>query len=198
MVFVSGAQWENLTEENTVHFRYPPDDLLPKLIDNYFIYMNPFLPILHRPSFERAIASRQHYADAGFGSVVMLVCGIGARWSEDMRVRGEGLWRHSAGWKYFDQVEKHRRSFIGPPRLYDLQIYAVWLSTTSTGFYLTVRPIVTAQLSAIFLQTSSSPQSSWTLAGIGLRMAQDVGAHRRKVYNVATSVESELWKRAFW
>ena len=94
-------------------------------MDNYFIYMNPFLPILHRPSFERAIASGHHYADVGFGSVVMLVCAIGSRWSDDVRVRGEGMWRHSAGWKYFDQIDAHRRSFLGPPRLYDLQIYAV-------------------------------------------------------------------------
>ena len=55
----------------------------------------------------------------------MLVCAIGSRWSDDMRVRGEGMWRHSAGWKYFDQIDAHRRSFLGPPRLYDLQIYAV-------------------------------------------------------------------------
>lgn len=36
------------------------------------------------------------------------------------------------------------------------------------------------------------------MAGIGVRLAQDVGAHRRKVYNAPLSVESELWKRAFW
>lgn len=29
-------------------------------------------------------------------------------------------------------------------------------------------------------------------------MAQDVGAHRRKVYSKAPTVEDELWKRAFW
>lgn len=36
------------------------------------------------------------------------------------------------------------------------------------------------------------------MVGIGIRLAQDVGAHRRKVYNTPVSVESELWKRAFW
>ena len=29
-------------------------------------------------------------------------------------------------------------------------------------------------------------------------MAQDVGAHRRKVYSTAPTVEEELWRRAFW
>ena len=33
---------------------------------------------------------------------------------------------------------------------------------------------------------------------MAIRVAQDVGAHRRKVYNPIPSVESELWKRAFW
>ncbi len=36
------------------------------------------------------------------------------------------------------------------------------------------------------------------MVGIGIRLAQDVGAHRKKVYNTPHSVETELWKRAFW
>lgn len=29
-------------------------------------------------------------------------------------------------------------------------------------------------------------------------MAQDVGAHRKKVYTATPTIEEELWKRAFW
>jgi hypothetical protein len=36
------------------------------------------------------------------------------------------------------------------------------------------------------------------MVGIGIRLAQDVGAHRRKIYNRKPTVEDELWKRAFW
>ena len=51
----------------------------------------------------------------------------------------------------------------------------------------------------MFLHGSSTPQSSWTIIGTGIRLAQDVGAHRRKVYNHnKRTVEDELWKRAFW
>ncbi|KAF9820301.1 hypothetical protein IEO21_01515 [Rhodonia placenta] len=39
---------------------------------------------------------------------------------------------------------------------------------------------------------------SWTLISIGLRKAQDVGAHRRKVYGRKPTVEEELWKRTIW
>ncbi|KAF5344576.1 hypothetical protein D9757_015251 [Collybiopsis confluens] len=35
------------------------------------------------------------------------------------------------------------------------------------------------------------------MVGIGIRLAQDVGAHRRKP-NQTLTVEDELWKRAFW
>ena len=37
------------------------------------------------------------------------------------------------------------------------------------------------------------------MVGIGIRLAQDVGAHRRKMYTSSKlTVDDELWKRAFW
>lgn len=54
------------------------------------------------------------------------------------------------------------------------------------------------KLTATFLQGTSAPQACWTIIGVGVRLAQDVGAHRRKVYNSPPTVEEELWKRAFW
>ena len=54
------------------------------------------------------------------------------------------------------------------------------------------------QLTAGFLQGTSAPQACWTIIGVGIRMAQDVGAHRRKVYSASPTVEEELWRRAFW
>jgi len=36
------------------------------------------------------------------------------------------------------------------------------------------------------------------MVGIGIRLAQDVGAHRRKVHTHKYTTEDELWKRAFW
>lgn len=54
------------------------------------------------------------------------------------------------------------------------------------------------QLTAVFLHGSATPQASWTVIGVGIRMAQDVGAHRKKTYTSKKTVEEELWKRAFW
>lgn len=54
------------------------------------------------------------------------------------------------------------------------------------------------KLAAIFLSGSTAAHASWTIIGIGLRLAQDVGVHRRKTHVAPTSIEDELWKRAFW
>lgn len=45
---------------------------------------------------------------------------------------------------------------------------------------------------------SSSSQANWNTVGIGLRLIQDIGAHRKKVYKPNPTVGDELWKRAFW
>ena len=34
--------------------------------------------------------------------------------------------------------------------------------------------------------------------GFGIRLAQDVGAHRRKGYQDVPTAEDEQWKRGFW
>lgn len=180
-----------------IQYEFPPPDLLAKLIDAYFRYMNPFYPLLHRPSFERAIREGKHYIDQGFATVVILVCSVGARWLDDPRVYldVEESKTHSAGWMYFRQTAGAVRSLIAPPRLYDLQVLTVNKRLTST---LSAKCLCFPKLAALYMFGCSTPQVSWTLSGMGLRLAQDVGAHRRKVYNPIPSVESELWKRAFW
>ncbi|EIN10102.1 hypothetical protein PUNSTDRAFT_102126 [Punctularia strigosozonata HHB-11173 SS5] len=169
-------------EEERATFRFPDADLISTLTDIYFVEVNPYLPLLHRPTFIRGISEGLHLRDDGFGSTVLLVCAIASRWCDDPRVfledQRSGLARtHSAGWKWFNQVQVVRKSLLAPPCLHDLQAYA---------------------LSVIFLHGSSSPQACWTMAGIGIRLAQDVGAHRRKVYGPKLTVEDELWKRACW
>jgi hypothetical protein len=51
----------------------------------------------------------------------------------------------------------------------------------------------------MFLQGSSTLwQSCWSIVGVGIRLAIDVGAHRKKVYSETPTLEDELWRRAFW
>lgn len=51
---------------------------------------------------------------------------------------------------------------------------------------------------ATYLGGYSSPHNCWTLIGIGMRTAQDLGAHRRKTYASMPKAQGELFKRAFW
>ena len=51
---------------------------------------------------------------------------------------------------------------------------------------------------ALFMQGTTAPQSTWSVIGEGIRMALDVGAHRKKMYSPTPTVEEELWRRSFW
>ncbi|TFK49793.1 hypothetical protein OE88DRAFT_1755750 [Heliocybe sulcata] len=177
--FWSSNPWEeHRFGESIPSFTFPAPDLIDSLVSLYFLNINNFYPLLHEPSFRHKVADGLHHRDSGFGGVLLAVCACASRWSDDPRVLMDGTRsQHSAGWQWFNQVQMVRKSLLAPPCLYDLQLYT---------------------LSVIFLQGSSAPQGSWTMVGIGLRLAQDVGAHRRKVYNPDLTPEDELWKRAFW
>lgn len=113
-------------EEEHPHYIFPDDDLAPSLIDAYFVQINPFMPLLHRPTFQRLVNERLHHVDPMFGSVYMLVCAHGARYSEDPRVLSEGTNSpRSAGWRWFEQIDIYRRPFTRKASLYELQRIAV-------------------------------------------------------------------------
>jgi hypothetical protein len=50
----------------------------------------------------------------------------------------------------------------------------------------------------LFLRGTTCFAVGWLFVSIGLRKAQDRGAHRRTVYRNHPNVDDELWKRAFW
>ncbi|KAI1785317.1 fungal-specific transcription factor domain-containing protein [Ganoderma leucocontextum] len=157
---------------------FPPRDLMDVLVDMYFRQMNYHCPLLHEPTFKKSVAAGQHLRNGGFGATVLLVCAIGARFTRDPRVLLEDSDHpHSAGWKWFFLVQRAWRLSFAPGKLYDLQVYA---------------------LMALFLQGSTAPLSTWSVIGAGIRVALDVGAHRKKMYTQAPTVEDELWRRAFW
>ncbi|KAJ7836530.1 fungal-specific transcription factor domain-containing protein [Mycena leptocephala] len=159
-------------------YNFPPPDLATSLVELYFTHINLLLPLLHRPTFARDLAAGLHLTNDGFAATFILVCAIGARFSSDPRVLLDGTDNlHSSGWRWFEQLQLMRNPLGPPPCLYDLQFSA---------------------LSVIFLHGTSAPQACWTLVSIGIRMAQDVGAHRRKEATHQWTAEDELGKRAVW
>ncbi|KAF8913636.1 fungal-specific transcription factor domain-containing protein [Mucidula mucida] len=157
---------------------FPEDDLMQELIELYFSCIEIINPLLHRPTFERSIAAGEHLTNTLFGAVVLLVLACGARYSDDPRVFLEVDGSRntlSCGWKWFDQVQMVNKSMMSTPELYEVQFICLF---------------------AFYISGTSAPQNAWTITGLGLRMAQDVGAHRQK--DQPASVQRELWKRAFW
>ncbi|KAJ7855132.1 hypothetical protein B0H14DRAFT_2754916 [Mycena olivaceomarginata] len=150
--------WESPASVPPPNYAFPEDDLLASLISLYFENVNTFLPLLHRPTFEAAVNRHFHLEHSAFARTLLLVCGVGARYSTDPRVSipdtpsGE-----TAGWKYFDQVKLSGHLVQTHPTLYDLQTYCASPDCTS------------------------SPRTCWTLVGFGMRLAQDIGSHRSKM-----------------
>lgn len=142
---------------------FPEPDLALHLIDLYFQHMNIYLPLLHRPTFlkltsEKALITSDYFAqdngkswtcsaiidmilliremiglDDPFTLVYLLVCAVGARYSDDPRCLLDGVTAtsphatHSNGWKWFHQAQAQasRRNVINPPTLFDIQFFAV-------------------------------------------------------------------------
>ncbi|KAF8800208.1 hypothetical protein BYT27DRAFT_7227519 [Phlegmacium glaucopus] len=174
-------EWATKNPELEEHpaYIYPDADLMPSLIDAYFVQFNPYLPLLHRPTFEKSVAEGLHLTDTGFGATLLLVCAHGSRYSDDPRVLADGSdTLRSAGWKWFEQVNAYRTSLYNRTSLYELQMHALHI---------------------LFLQSSEIPDGVWAQVGLALRLSQDVGVHRlRRKKDVPPSAEDELWKRAFW
>ncbi|KAJ6592379.1 fungal-specific transcription factor domain-containing protein [Mycena capillaripes] len=169
-------QWKpwGSTAHRTHTYKFPSQAHMSQLIELYFTHQNMYLPLLHRPTFERNIAEGLHLRNDGFASTVLLVCAIASRWSTDPTVTGVDL---ECGWEWFDQVPLVGNHLFGRVTLYDLQYHC---------------------LAVQFLDGSTAPQACWTLIGLGLRLAQDIGCHRRSARIEVPSVERELYKRAFW
>ncbi|KAJ7146627.1 fungal-specific transcription factor domain-containing protein [Mycena epipterygia] len=96
--------WEKLVIEPPQHF-FPENDLMKTLIKIYFDQINPLLGILHFPSFHQSFTDGLHFRNHHFGAVVLAVCSLASRYSDDPRVfLDEANSEHSCGWKWFRQL----------------------------------------------------------------------------------------------
>ncbi|KAF9501879.1 hypothetical protein BDN71DRAFT_1379281 [Pleurotus eryngii] len=169
---------EQLDKLPPIQFQFPERDLLDALVDKYFVIINLVIPLLHKPTFEAQLAAKLHTRDQWFGSVVLAICAVASRYLDDPRCLDDGdPTALSAGWKWFSQIRTMRQSFVEAPSLYELQFYS---------------------LATLYYQGTSNPQACWIMVGLGLRYAQEVGAHRKTSRVVKPTLQDELWKRAFW
>ena len=106
-------------------YDFPEPELLTNLIAIYFTHIAPMVPLLHRPTFMNRFNDGLHLSNDKFGAILLLVCATASRYSPDPRTLLEGGHLHSAGWKWFIQVDPFSRVVLAGPELYDLQIAAV-------------------------------------------------------------------------
>ncbi|KIK65054.1 hypothetical protein GYMLUDRAFT_383150 [Collybiopsis luxurians FD-317 M1] len=174
--------WQRSLNPPQLKLNFPPSSLLNSLVDLYFTKHNFFWPLLHRPTFQRAIDTGLHERDRAFGELVLSVCALGARCSSDERVFADKVHissqerQYSAGWKYITQINP-MQEVTARNALYVVQTICNMIP---------------------FLTTTSTPYQCWVLLGVGVRHAQAVGAHRLKFFGAKPTVQQELWKRAFW
>ncbi|KAK0441743.1 fungal-specific transcription factor domain-containing protein [Desarmillaria tabescens] len=170
--------WERATADaETPHYVYPDNDLIQSLVAIFFETINPIIPILHRPTFQKHVEEGLHLRDYNFGAALLLVLAVASRYSDDPRVLASPSSRLSSGWRFFEQVRIFKNAIYTPASLYELQF---------------------AALGAIYAIGTSIPQFSWTMIGIGLRSAIEIGLHRRKPEGHKLTVDDELKKRSFW
>ncbi|KAF8512070.1 fungal-specific transcription factor domain-containing protein [Gautieria morchelliformis] len=167
-------------------FKFPPEDLMDSLISLYFDKLHWIFPVLHIPTFHSHYRCKLHIRNHRFAIILLLVCAVGSRYSSDPRVlptcaelekeSEEERWLQ-AGLDYYAQVFPYLgRSPVYAPSLFDLQKLA---------------------LACLYVQDSKNNPQGWSWCGLGIRIASEAGAHRKK-NDAALTTESQLWSRAFW
>ena len=169
---------------------------MQSLIELYFTHQNILFPLFHRPTFEKCVAGGLHLFNIPFAEKLLLVCAIGTRYCDDPRVLSDdNPVPQSRGWKWFSQVELSRELLIKTPTTDGMQFCCVSIHYIICKY---LSHLALVQLVAIYLHGTSTAQASWRFIGLGLRVAEDMGAHRRKAPNSVPTVRDELTKRAFW
>ncbi|KAK0232246.1 fungal-specific transcription factor domain-containing protein [Armillaria nabsnona] len=170
--------WESATADAEKScYVFPDNDLITSLIAIYFEAIHPIFPVLHRPTFTQDVANGLHLRDEYFGATLLLVLSVASRYSDDPRVLADPSSRLSAGWEFIKQAPLFKKAVLSPPSLYELQ-----------------SPV----LGVIYSLGTSAPRFSWTMVGVGLRAATEIGLHRRKPEGHKMTVDDELKKRSFW
>ncbi|CAE6474401.1 unnamed protein product [Rhizoctonia solani] len=165
--YINNCPWDS---EEGLALDLPPSDLIPVLVDTFFETM--FFPFLHRKMFENQLDEGLHKRNGTFLRILLLVCANGARWCDDPRVLDE-RWPVplSAGHRWFRQLAPWQKSPMTQIGLQDAQLLT---------------------LLAIYCFGTSGNYEAWMATGVGIRLMQDVGVHRRKS---TRSLEDELFKR---
>ncbi|KAL1743445.1 fungal-specific transcription factor domain-containing protein [Schizophyllum fasciatum] len=177
MEFWNARPWELTLTDDRVPLVFPEPSLIRELVDLYFRTYNNYFTLLHRPTIERGIANCMHERHYGFGSLLLMICAVTARLTDDPRVYADkrpGA-ENSAGWQWYSQIRFIRRTYPVGPDLYELQA---------------------AALGVVYAHGISSCDDTSYIHAAAIRLAQEIGAHKRRC--TSDRIQDELYKRLYW
>ena len=109
---------------------FPEDDLILSLLSLFFRYTTPFMPVIHRATFEAQYADKLHFRDPPQAKLLLMMCAVASPYSDDPRVLHEYRGAKIPGYQYFCQV-KDWPKLLAPSTLADIQACVV--CTLSSG-----------------------------------------------------------------
>ncbi|TIB73423.1 hypothetical protein E3Q06_00958 [Wallemia mellicola] len=162
---------------------YPTN--LDKLVELYFEHVNSYFPLLHKETIIQELQFRK--LDRSFAGVIMLICAIASKFSDDPSVLSVDNDSLSAGQKFYKTYKlKCRRNQLAAPSLNDIQsqILLQW-----------------------YLQSTPFSKASWCINGLTFSYLQDKGYHKKtssddyvndECEEKSSSQSSSVKRRAFY
>ncbi|KAF9324067.1 hypothetical protein BGZ91_003183 [Linnemannia elongata] len=153
----------------------PPRDLADHLIDTYFLYVHPNMPVLHKPTFMRLYRSPDPFKRPP-GVLLNAMFAIASRFSTHPEIVGHDP--EAFGDEYFDRAK----------RLVDFE------------YELPRQSSIQALLLMVIYRFTSAKSGGrvWVMLGMATRMAQDLGMHRNSARWHLPPLETEIRKRLWW
>ncbi|KAI8986988.1 fungal-specific transcription factor domain-containing protein [Pilobolus umbonatus] len=156
-------------------FELPPKDLSDHLLDLYFSYFYPLLPLLHKKTFMESINNDTR--DQPPPILLNAIYAVASRVSPDIRVRAIPSKPETAGDVFFERARLLLDLEWDSFRVYTVQSLLL-MSSHQNGALKTTR--------------------GWLYSGMAIRMSQNLGLHRNCDSWALTAVEKEERKRAFY
>ncbi|KAG9072011.1 Transcriptional activator of fatty acid utilization [Linnemannia hyalina] len=174
-------EWQLETEaalaQLTSQMTMPPQDLADHLIDTYWTYIHPHMPVLHKPLFMRQYKN----ADPEKRPPAVLLnamFSIASRFSDHPEIVGLSD-PEDFGVEYFSRAKRLVDLDMDMPRQASIQ--ALLLMTLYR-----------------FTSTKCGGRGVWVMLGQATRMAQDLGMHRNSARWSLPPLETEIRKRLWW
>ncbi|KAI8647845.1 fungal-specific transcription factor domain-containing protein [Parasitella parasitica] len=156
-------------------FELPPKDLSDHLLELYFSYFYPLLPILHKKSFMESMNDDSKPSPPPI--LLNAIYAVASRVSPDERVRSIASKPETAGDVFFERARMLLDLEWDSFRVYTVQALLL-MSSHQNGALKTTR--------------------GWLYSGMAIRMSQNLGLHRNCDSWDLTDIEKEDRKRAFY